>query len=419
MDLLIKKATIIHPNSKLNRKVRDIKIKDGIIEKIGRGLTSRAKVIEMSDLHVSVGWMDIGTQIGEPGYEFRETIRSVSKAAALGGFTAIAPFPNTLPVVDNKADIGYLKERFTSRPVSVFPIAAVSVGAQGKEMAELLDLARAGAVAFSDGCHAIDNDKLILLALQYLKRMEGLLIDNASGVSIAPSATINEGKVSAMLGLKGLPAVSEQIRVYRNIALTEYTESRCLIHNISSSHSIPLLRKAKQKGLDVYASVPVLNLAYTEEENKHFDTNWKVFPPLRTGRDRASLLQALQSGIIDIVVSNHVPVEIEGKAVEFPYADFGAIGLQTLFPVLRKATKSKVPLDDLISILAYNPRKALGLRVPLLEEGSPAEITLFRPNSPWIFEEKHIASLSKNSPLIGQTFPGHVLGTFHKNNLHL
>ncbi len=415
MDLLIKKAKIVAPGSKLDGKVRDIKIKDGIIDQIGRGLSSRAKSIEIKNLHVSIGWMDVGTQIGEPGFEHRETIRTVSHAAALGGFTALAPFPNTLPVIDNKADVEFLKKRFQNELVSVFPIAAVSTGAEGKELAELLDLSHAGAVAFSDGAHGIDRDKLLLLALQYLKSNDGLIIDNVTNKNITPGATINEGKISVMLGLTGLPVVAEQIRVFRNISLSEYTDSKCLLHNISSALSTSLIRKAKQKGSKIYASVPVLNLAYTEEENLNFDAHWKLMPPLRTGRDRNALIQALIHGTIDLVVSNHVPVEIEAKAREFPYAASGAIGLQTVFPVLMQAASDKLSIGEMIQILAYNPRKLLHIPIPSIEEGQHAELSLFLPDSPWTFKREIIASRATNTPLIGKRFASQVLGIFHKN----
>ncbi len=414
MEILIKKATILSPSSKYHGKVRDILIRNGKIIKIGTRLSSAHRIIQSKDLHVSIGWLDLGTQIGEPGFEHRETIQSVSRAAALGGFTGIAPFPNTHPAISNKSEVGFLIDKFDALPVTPYPIAAITKNTNGTELAELIDLQKAGAIAFSDGSRPLNSDKLLLLALQYVKRINGLIIDNAINPALFPDATIHEGKTSVMLGLTGMPPLAETTRVSRNIALTKYTDSRCLVHNVSSSESISLLKKAKKNNLHVYASTPVLNLAFTEEENFSFNSLWKVAPPLRTTKDRTALIRALRKGIIDLITSNHVPVEIERKNLEFTYADPGSIGLQTVFGLALLALSDKMSLETIIEILSVRPRKILNIPIPKIEEGHRAELTLFLPNTPWTFEEKHIASLSKNTPLIGKTFPGQVLGTVHK-----
>ena len=412
---LIKNVTIVAPNTKENGKKLDVLIAEGIIKEMGTNLTNRtAKVIEEVDLMLSPGWIDIGAQIGEPGLEHREDLVTVANAAAFGGYTTLACFPNTEPSIHSKTEVNFLKNN--SQLVEFRPIGALSKNCQGVELAELYDMANAGAVAFSDGKKSIDSAGLLKRGLEYLKGIDGLLINTPFDQSLGKGGQIHEGAISTQLGMKGIPELSETLMLKRDLDLLAYTDSRLHVHNISTATSVKLVKAAKAKGLKVTASTAILNLIFDHNYLASFNENFKVLPPLRAKTDTKALVKALLDGTIDVLNANHVPWDSEAKNLEFYYAEFGAIGLETTFALLNTHLGSKLRPSVLVEILAIRPRKVLNLPVPKIEIGEKANLTLFSPSHEWSFSKDKIQSKSKNSPLIGEAFTGKVMGIF--NGVH-
>ena len=420
--LLLKNITIIAPFSDLNGQVLDILIGDnGHIEKIGSHIAAPAgsTIFDKPNACVSVGFADVGAQSNDPGFEHREDLHSLSQAAAAGGYTALAPFPNTQPVVHSKSEIFYIKNKTRRYLVDVYPIGAVSHDAKGKDIAELLDMHAAGAVAFSDGAQAIQDAGLLLRALQYAKIFDGLVFQWPLDKSIAPHGHMHEGLVSTHLGLPGIPSMAEELMLQRDLQLAEYAEARLHFHNISTAKSVDLVRQAKKKGAKITASVAALNLCFDETALQSFDTLFKVMPPLREKSDIEALLKGVADGTIDFITSNHTPVDTEGKDLEFPYADFGAVGLETTFALLNTYCHKKLSINDLIHILTIKPRQVLGLEQPQIAEKSVANLTLFDATTEWTLTEKDIRSKSKNNPLLGQKLRGKIWGVVNKGQFWL
>ena len=358
MDLLIKNVTVISPESDHHREEVDLLIRDGLIEEIAENLErNRVEVFDAAGAYVSVGWMDIGVQTGDPGYEHREDFQSVTAAAVAGGYTAIACQPNTDPVVDSKSEVLYVRNETNGSLVDCYPIGAVSEGCRGKDITEMIDMQRAGAVAFSDGKNALQDGGLMLRALQYVTAFDGVVINQPMDTGIAGGGQLHEGFVSTSLGMKGIPNLAEELMVQRDLELLAYTSSRLHLANISTAGAVDHIRAAKADGLNVTCSVAALNLAFDDEGLWEFDTNMKVLPPLRSAADRLALHEGLQDGTIDVVTSNHVPLEEELKKLEFPFAAFGATGLETAFALAHTHLEEKLDLETLIACLTTNTTK--------------------------------------------------------------
>ncbi|MFT5166764.1 MAG: dihydroorotase, partial [Saprospiraceae bacterium] len=365
--LLIKNAIIVDSRSKLNGKKRDILIKEGEILSIKASIDqAKAKIWDVSGACVSIGWMDVGTQVGDPGFEHREDLASVAEAAVSGGFTAIACLPNTSPAIHSKSEVNYILKNTTGQIVDFFPIGSVSRNCEGKDITEIYDMHHAGAIAFSDGQQTIQDSSLMMRALQYVKAFDGLIMNHPADASIGSGGQIHEGMVSTSLGMKGIAAISEELMVQRDLYLVEYTHSRLHLLNISSGRSVELIRQAQANGQQVTASVPALNLVFDDGALSDFDVNYKVLPPLRSKNDIKILRKALKSGTLSVITSNHTPLDSESKDLEFPYADFGVIGLETTFALLNThLVDSSFSLEELICILAYNPRKVMRQHIPV------------------------------------------------------
>ena len=414
-QLLLRNIRIIVPQQPLlDGQICDILIENGKILKIDTQIPfdteGGIQVFEKPNACVSIGWFDVGTQIGDPGFEHREDLESVSQAAMAGGFTALAPFPNTEPAIHSKSEILYIKNRTNSYLVDFEPIGALSVDCKGKDMAEMLDMRSAGAVAFSDGRKSVQDSGLLLRGMQYAKIFDGLIFNVPNDKTIAPHGEIHEGEVSTSLGLSGIPSMAEELMVQRDLSLLAYADSRLHFHNISTAGAVSSIKDAKKRGLKVTASVAALNLCFTDEVLRGFDTNFKVLPPLREEIDRQGLIEGLKDGTIDFISTNHTPIDEEGKNLEFPYADFGAIGLETTFGLINKYLNKSFTINDLVRFLAIQPRQVLGLEIPTITEGAEANLTIFNPDATWTFQAKDIRSKSKNTPLIGEILRGAVLG---------
>lgn len=416
MQLLVKNVIIIDPSSKYHGEKASIFIKKGKIEKIGKRLSVESpKVFDGEGACVSPGWLDIGTVVGEPGFEHREDFASAAKAASAGGFTALACFPNTAPTIHSKSEVLFLKNESQRSLVEFLPIGAISENCAGKDITEMYDMRAAGAIAFSDGLCPVQDSGLMMRALQYVRPFKGVVINQPSDDYLAHGGQIHEGRISTSLGLKGIPSMSEELMVQRDIYLTEYTESRLHLHNISTAGAVKLVREAKAKGLKVTASVAAMNLACDETLLETFDSNFKVLPPLRKQNDIDALVDGLKDGTIDCITSNHHPLEAEKKELEFLFADFGAIGLETTFGLAWSALSGKMDIESFIEKLATGPRRVLGMEVPKIAIGGAANLTFFHPEKEWEFAKSDIRSKSKNTPFVGWKMKGKVTAVFGNN----
>jgi dihydroorotase len=418
--LLLKQVRLVAPvQPELDGSVRDILIGDnGIIEKIADHITPpnalNIKTLEHANAHISIGWCDVGAQSGDPGLEHRETLDSLAQAAMAGGYTTLAPFPNTEPAVHSKSEILYIRNKTQHDLVDFQPIGALSVGTNGKDLAEMLDMHSVGAVAFSDGRRGVQDAGLLLRALQYAKTLDLLVMNRPNDKSTSPHGQMHEGVMSTSLGLSGIPAMAEEMMVQRDLHLVRYADSRLHFNHLSTKRAVDLVRQAKEQHLKVTASVAALNLCFSDEILRGFDTNFKVMPPLREDIDIENLRLGITDGTIDFIASNHTPIDEEGKSLEFTYADFGAIGLETTFGLVNHHLHKTLSINDLVKLLAENPRRVLGLAMPKIEAGALANLTIFDPDATYTFDRKMIKSKSKNSPLIGQVLRGRILGVCNR-----
>lgn len=416
MQLLIKNGTILNPSGAFHQEKVDILIQNGTIADIRSTLeVEKAEVIDASEGYISIGWMDIGVQTGDPGFEHREDLDSVTKAAAAGGYTAIASFPNTNPVIHSKSEVRYIKHHTQGNLVDVYPIGAISQNCEGKDITEMYDMSQAGAVAFSDGSKPVQHAGLLLRALQYVKAFNSLIINHPHDKTAAPGGQMHEGRMSTSLGLKGIPALSEELMVQRDLELLKYTDSKLHILNVSTAGAVERIRQAKEQGLNVTASVAILNLTHNDEALYDFNVNLKLLPPLREENDRLALLAGLQDGTIDCITSNHIPLEEEAKKLEFPYADFGATGLETAFALYQMYLKDTVTLEQWIEKVAIQPRKLLQLSIPELKTGVSANLTVFQPNAQWTYDQNSTYSKSYNSPFFNQQVTGKIQAVINHN----
>lgn len=416
MKLIIRNAKIIDSKSPFHNQIVDVQIEGGIISKIGFKLenTGNNEELHLDNLHVSQGWFDSSVSFGEPGFEERETIANGLTVAAKSGFTAIALQPHSHPVIDNQSQINFVKSKAKEAATQLFPIGALTTNSDGKDLAELFDMKNAGAIAFGDYNKNIDNPNLLKIALQYTQDFDGLVLAFCQNPQIKGNGVVNEGIVSTRLGLKGNPSLAEEIEVARNLFLLEYTGGKLHIPTISTAQSVALIRQAKAKGLKVSCSVAVHHLVLTDATLEGFDSNFKVVPPLRTESDRAALIEAVLDDTIDLITSDHNPIDIEHKKMEFDGAKNGTIGLESAFGALN----SVVPLENTIEKLTKG-KSLFGIENYCIDEGEIANLSLFTPDGTWIFGKENILSKSKNSAFLGTPMKGKVYGIFNKGKLIL
>jgi dihydroorotase len=416
MNLIIRNATIIDPNGLHHNQKTDLKIVGKTIAKIGLNLPSEKDFEEISleNLHISNGWFDSSVSLGEPGFEDRETIANGLSVAAKSGFTAIALQPNSFPVIDNQSQIRFVKEKASGNAVNLFPIGALTKSSEGNDLAELFDMKNAGAIAFGDYGKNITNANLLKIGLQYVQDFDGLVIAFSQDEKIKGNGVAHEGIVSTRLGLKGIPSLAEELVIARNLSLVEYTGDKLHIPTISTAKSVELIKEAKVKGLHVSCSVAVHHLVLTDEKLSEFDTRLKVSPPLRDEKTRKALVQGVLDGTIDMITSDHNPIDIEHKKMEFDLAKNGTIGLESAFGALLNV----LPLDVIISKLS-NGKGTFGIENSAIKEGAAADLTFFNPNLEWSFGKENILSKSKNSAFLGEKMIGKVYGIYNNGKLVL
>ena len=419
MNLLIKNARVVDPNSPFNSQSADIFIENGIIRKIAKNLSDKAdKEVLVDGLCVSPGWVDMFANFADPGYEFKESIDSGCLAAAAGGFTDVLVIPNTKPVIDTKSQVEYIVQKARSTPVNVYPIGAVTKNAEGKELAEMYDMKTSGAIAFGDGINCIQSAGLLLKALQYVKAFDGFIIQVPDDKSINAHGLMHEGIVSTRIGLPGKPSMAEEIIVARDIKLARYAESRLHFTGVSSKKSLEYIGRGKKGGTNVSCSVTPYHLYFTDDDLKTYDSNLKVNPPLRNAEDQDAIKKAIEEGIVDCIATHHMPHEADSKETEFEYARNGMTGLETAYAVL-KTSMPGLKDEKYVELLSLNARKLLGINLATIKENEKACLTLFCPNAEWIYEKNTIRSRSKNSPFIGKKLTGRVIGIINKEQVHL
>jgi dihydroorotase len=421
MNLLIKSAKIIDSNSKHHNKIMDVFIKNGKIEKISKSIKSckesvaSGKEIEFAanNLHLSPGWFDLHANFSEPGNEQKETLESGSNAAKKGGFTGVMIMPNTTPSLDNKGMIKYILNASKGNIVDLLPAGNLTKNQEGNDIVEMHDMNKAGCLAFTDDKYSIKRNEVLKIAMLYSKDCNALIMNYPNENSIANDGYMHEGNVSTKLGLKGIPALAEEMMVDRDISICEYTNSRFHLSYLSTKKSVEKVKKAKAKGLNITADVVLHNLFLTDEAVNNFDTRYKVMPPLRTAKDNKALIKALKDGTIDIITTDHSPQDEEHKKIEFDNAADGIIGLESAFGLLGKHLLPHLELSQLIEKIAINPRKILGLNQATLTEGNTANITLFNPDLEWEFTKGDIKSKSNNTPFVGEKLKGKALAIFN------
>lgn len=417
MKVLIKRANIISKASPFHGKSLDILMENGIISAIGNNLKTKAdKTININGLHVSSGWMDCFANFCDPGQEYKETLETGSKAAAAGGFTKVMLIPNTQPVVYNKSQVEYLIQKSKDLPVQILPIGSITKNAEGKELSEMYDMHKTGAISFSDGINPVQSSGILQKALEYVLVMDGTIIQLPDDRSIGSSGLMNEGIVSTRLGLPGKPSISEELMIARDIELARYTGSKIHFTGVSTAKSLALIAAAKREKLKVSCSVTPYHLFFCEDDLKEYDTNLKVNPPLRTKKDRDALRKGVKNGIVDFIASHHQPQDWDHKVCEFEYAKNG---METLESVFGAVCACGISAEDFVRMQTENVRNIFGLPISSIEKGSKADITLFIPGEEYVFEEQNILSKCKNNAFIGKKLIGRVIGIINEDKLFL
>lgn len=416
MNLLIKSATITDPNSVHNQQIADILIVDGVITTIAPGIQTDAEVFDAQGKYVSPGFFDLNCNIGELGQETKEDLQTGTKAAAAGGFTGLALMPNTHPPVHSKSEVEFILNKAKGNLVDIYPLGTISHKCEGKDLAEMFDMHQSGAKAFTDGKHPVQDAGLMERALLYAQGFEGLVFSYPEDKAIAGKAKVHEGEISTLLGMKGIPALAEELMIARDLYLAEYTGSKIHFSTVSTRQSVNLIRQAKQKGLKVTCDTAAHHLVLTHDALLGFDSQYKVKPPLRTQDDVDALIEGINDDTIDAIVSQHTPHEVEFKAVEFEVAEFGIIGLQT---ALSLALKAGLAAETIVKKMAIAPRTILDVEVPVITEGKKANLIAFDANAQWTFTKQNNFSKSYNSPFINEQLTGKVLLTCNNNQVYV
>ncbi len=394
-----------------------ITVRDGVIKGISDSLKPKAsadyEVIDCGGRVVAPGVIDMRAFIGEPGAEYRETLQSASRAAAAGGVTTIVSMPETDPVVDAPPIVDFIKRRaHDTAIVNVRPMAALTKGLKGAEMTEFGLLQEAGAVAFTDGAHCVTNAQVVRRALTYAKDVGALICQHVEDPNLVGSGVMNEGFLASKLGLTGIPREAETVMLERDARLVRLTGGRYHAAMISCADSVDIVRKAKEAGLAFTCGVSINNLTFNENDIGDYRTFFKLSPPLRHEDDRQALIAALNEGVIDVIVSDHNPQDVETKRLPFAEAENGAIGLQTLLPAaLRLVHSGKISLAKLMRALSTRPAELLGLPGGRLTPGAPADLIVFDPDEPFVVEKAKILSRSKNTPFEDARLQGRVVLT--------
>lgn len=411
-SLLIKNANIIDPNGSFNGMKRDIFIQDGLVNKIEESIDPNgATVIDVDGAYVSAGWVDSLAFCGEPGEEWKEDLKSLSLAAAAGGYTAVAVQCGNHPYPDSAAAISSILKKSNDLKVEILPYGTATKNKEGKQIAEIFDMFNNGAIAFFDGDHPITHEGLKARIMEYAHNCNAPFMIFPFNPELSGTGAVHEGVQSNAMGLKGIPSISENNEIAAAIELAKWLKTPLRLLRVSTKEAVKLIENGQKEGVEIHASVPAMNLLYCDEDLKNFDENFKVLPPLRTSEDRAALVQGLLNGTLQSMCSNHTPQDTENKAVEFEYAAFGASTIQSSFSILVQALGESATPEIIAKILGAGNRDFLGLKPQAIGMGAKASFTVFNLNASTEFTVKNNKSKGVNSPAIGKTLPGAVLGT--------
>lgn len=418
MTILLRQVKIADPLSPFNGSTKDIFIKDNLINAVVDHYQGSADTVyEISHSVVSPGWVDSFVHFCDPGMEHRETLDSGAAAANKGGFTTVFAVPNTKPIIDNKSQVSYILQQNNHLPINVLPIGALSKKIEGKDLSEMIDMHSNGAVAFSDGLYPVQSTLLFLKALQYVKAFEGVAIQMPIDKSLGSLGLMNEGIVSTKLGLPGIPSIAEELIISRDIELLRYTNSKLHITGVSTAKGIQMIAAAKKEGLAITCSVTPFHLFFTEEDLKTYNTLLKVFPPLRTEKDRKALVEAVENGVVDCISSHHMPQDWDGKTIEFENAKAGIASIETTFA----AVLEKIPnlsTERIAALFSTNARNIFNLDAATIKEGTIAELTLFSTQLSTQMKFSDSKSKSANSPFWDILLKGKVTATLVKGKIH-
>lgn len=411
--ILLKNVTIVNGGSKLHLKKRDLLIKNGKIAQIALSIKNdEARVIEKENLHVSIGWFDSSVSFGEPGYEERQTLKNGLYTAAKSGFTTIMLNPNNQPNPQDESGINYLKGKTSGDAVTVLPVGNFTLQQDGEHLAELYDMQQAGAVSFYDFKKSINNTNLLKVGLQYVKSFNGIIQSYPQDNHLAGKGMVNEDETTIHLGIKTTPSIAEEVQIARDIQVAAYTGARLHIPTITTAASVQLIKEAKKKYTNITCSVSTNHLFLNTTSLADFNTHFKIQPPLRDEKNSNALISGLKNGVIDTVTSDHIPLNIEHKAVEFDQASYGSTGLESAYGILQSLLDTEKAIEVLTS--GY---KVFGLSTPEIEEDEIANLSLFVPDEKYTFEKEYILSSSKNSAILGKKLKGRAYGIINNKKI--
>ncbi|HAW20146.1 MAG TPA: dihydroorotase [Flavobacteriales bacterium] len=410
MKTLIKQVQLVYPNHPVNGNNIDILVEDGTIVAVGEALVNVEfdTEIKSDNLILLPGLIDMQCAVGEPGFEDKEDLSTIDKAAQAGGFKTIVVLPTTEPVIDNKSQVNFIQSHSMELRTKIQCYGSITRGAQGKDLSELFDLHSNGVVGFSDGKNAVSDVNLMKRALEYAKSFNGMICSYPHDERINPGGMINESASNAQLGIKQTPGLAEEIMLNRDLFLLDYTKGRLHVSTISTMGSVELIRAAKGNSQNLTAGVALHNLLFNETALSGFDSNFKTQPPLRGESDRKALIEAVIDGTIDILVTDHTPENIENKDREFDHASYGMTMLETALSLINTHLKD-LPWDCVAQSMSLAPRKLCNQALPVLMAGADFDFTLFDKDEVWVYDAKTCQSKSTNSPYFGSELQGRVI----------
>ena len=418
MSLLLNSVTVSDTTSKyFNSRVNILIDSKGYIKKISKNKISDKvkKVVDLEGLYISESWFDFNANFCDPGYEYKENLKSGVHVAINSGFLDVLITPNTNPIIQTKADVSYIQEKSLNNFCEIHPSAAISKNFNGKDLNDIIDLHNSGVKAFTNSYSCKESSEMIMNSLLYLNQIDTLLLTKPKDRSFS-DGVVNNGYYSNTVGLKGIPRISESIAVERDLSILEYVGGKIHFSGISTKESVSIIRDAKTKKLNVTCDVPIHNLILDDSNVVSFDPNYKVDPPLRTKEDIDALIEGINDGTLDIIASHHEPQDIDTKKCEFEKANFGVISLQTFFSNIVQLSR-RIPLENLIKTFSTNPKKILGVETYSVVEGSKASFTVFDPDGSWDYNENSNLSKSINSPWLNWSLKGKVKAVIKDNRI--
>ena len=409
MKTLIKNVQLVYPGHPRHKKSFSILTDGKKVLGLSGDEKQAKKVVDGKGMYLLPGLVDVQCHSGEPGFEDKEDLHSLTRAARAGGFTDLFILPSTNPVIDSKSAVSYITKASGLNGVIMHALGAISKDLKGEELSEMYDMFRAGARGFTDGKHPINDVNMMKRALHYVMNFRGIVFSFPNDERLAPGGMVNESPANTSLGLKSTPVLAEELMLNRDIYLLRYADSRMHVATISSEGSVKLLAQAKKEKLDITAGVGLANLLFNEDVLNSFDTNYKTNPPLRSEKDRKALLKGLKAGTIDMIVTDHTPEVIENKDVEFDQVHNGMTMLETALAAYQTNLSDELDIDTFVQAICLQPRARFSLEMPSLEEGSAFQFTLFDPQKEWVYDVNSKHSKAANNPYLGQKLQGKVI----------